>query len=490
MSASPASRRLLERFPLLPWILVGGLLALALWQRLTLAFNGPYLDESDYLYVSRMLNAGVHWNTYTYVFSSHLPIELLGIAERIGGLYGARGLAAVLGLASLGLCFAAVRALLGTRVAGWSTLVLMLAAPHVFISKFATYDIPAFFFAALAAWLLAEALRRRRRAWAFASAASLAFAAAVLSKYLVILLAPVLAVLVAVRRPRLLAWALLPCAAVLLEYAHRHWPDLRSLYQNQVLHAHAGNSTRAQLLWLATSYVGPVLLLAGAAVAGLVARSGARWRVLRVPLALATLAAPVVAMHLRSADMVSMYKHMVYPVAALAPLAGLFLHRLSRRRALLPFALVAAMGALGHYQTRQMERAFPDFRALLAAIAPDLKPETSIMSEEAYLFRYAFAGSSRGEHFYEMTWFDNDKDGQHTPQDVIDAVWDGKADYVMTYGQITPKLAHKLREGVLPHSYHKVYVQPYQLSGVMSRITAGTIELWKRNGPYQGKHPL
>lgn len=490
MSVLAASRRIFDRFPLLPWFLVGAVTALGVWQRLTLAFNGPYLDESDYLYVSRLLHAGVPWNTYTYMFSSHLPIELLGAAERVGGLYAARGLAAITGFASLGLIFAATRGILGPRVAGWTLLLLVLAAPHVFISEFATYDIFAFFFTSLAAWLLVEALRRKRHAWAWAAGASLAFALAVLCKYVVVALAPVLAVIVAVRRPRLLAAALLPCAAVVLEYAHRHWPALRALYENQVLHAHAKNSTHSQLLWEACTYIGPVALLAGAACAWLIARSGASWRVLRLPLALIALACPLIAMHLRSQDMVSMYKHMVYPAAALAPLAALFLHRLSRRIPALAFAIVCGLGLLGRQQTLEMERSFPDFRQMLAAIAPDIGPTTSILSEESYVFRYAFGGATDAPHFYEMTWFDNNGDEQRTPQDVIDAIWDGKPDYVLVYGQILPNLSQKLRDGVLPHSYRKVYSKPYKLSAVMTRNTTGTIELWKRKGAYQGKYPL
>ena len=472
-------------------LVLGALCAVALWQRLRLGFNGPYLDESDYLYVNRVLQAGIPWKTYTYVFGSHIPIRILGFGDELGGLWGARAVAAVLGAGSLGFFFGAARQLLGSaRVAGWAVLLLALAAPHIFISKFATYDVVAFFFFSLSLWLVLAGLRSRRYGWLLCLLGSAAFATAVLCKYVVIAFAPVLALAVAMRRPRLLVFALLPCVLLLGEYIHRHWADLKQLYLVQIKGAHARNSTHGQILSIAGFYAGPMLALALGSALLVIVRLGVTWRALRVHVFLLLMALPLVAMHVRSSDMVSMYKHMVYPVAMLAPLAGWLLHRLSRRTLLAPLALCAALAGLGAWQTRRMEHGFPNFTAMLDALRPGFGPTTTILSEEGYVFRYAFAGATGGKGLYEMTWFDNDGDGNRTPQDVIDAVWDGKPDYVMVHGQITPNLTQKLREGVLPHEYHKVYEQPYVLSDVMTRIRQGKVELWKRNGAYKGQYPL
>lgn len=479
------------RRPTIVALVLGALTAVALWQRLHLNFNGPYLDESDYLYVGRLLDAGVPWKTYTYVFSSHIPIHILSFGDTLGGLTGARMVAAALGLGSLLFFYGAARALLGSRrIAGWAVLILLVASPHLFISKFATYDIVAFFFFSLSLWLMMEGLRSRRYGWLLCLLASTVFAAAVLSKYVVVVHAPVLALAVALRRPRLLVFALLPCLLLLGEYVHRHWADLKMLYEHQIKGAHAKNSTRLQILTIAAFYAGPLLLLTLGSVVMVIKRLGLTWRALRVHALLLALALPLVAVHVRSADMVSMYKHMVYPVAMLAPLGAWLLHRLSRRHLAAPLVVCAALTALGFWQTGRMERAFPDFTAMLAHLRPKLGPTTTILSEEAYVFRYAFGGGKVGGNFYEMTWFDNDGDNQRTPQDVIDAVWDGKPDYVMVHGQIMPGLAGKLREGVLPHQYRKVFEQPYVLSDVMTRLRHGKVELWKRNGAYKGQYPL
>jgi hypothetical protein len=128
-------------------------------------------------------------------------------------------------------------------------------------------------------------------------------------------------------------------------------------------------------------------------------------------------------------------------------------------------------------------------RPLLTYLRERVGPTTSILSEEGYALRYGLPAAAPNKLF-ELTWFDNDGDGNHTPQDVVDAVWDGKPDYVLVYGQITPHLAEKLRTSVLPHQYRKVFEQPYQLSTVMTLATRGRIELWRRNGTYKGKYPL
>ncbi|NJM91128.1 MAG: phospholipid carrier-dependent glycosyltransferase [Myxococcales bacterium] len=485
-SALPISPKRISAISLVLGLLAG----VALWQRLRLNFNGAYLDESDYLYVGRLLHDGKPWNTYTYVFSSHIPLHILGFGERLGGLLGARALAAVLGAASLVFFCGATRTLLGSsRVALWALLLLSLQAPHIFISKFATYDVVSFFFFTASLWLLVVGLERRRLSWLWCILASVVFATAILCKYVVLVHAPILAIIVAVRRPKLLAAALVPCGLLLADYLHRHWPDLKQLYLNQIVGAHGKNSTRMQIATIALSYCGPVLLVALTGLSLQLRRVGLAWRAVRTHVFLLALGAPLIAYHVRSADMVSMYKHMVYPLLALVPLAAWTLHRLARRHLPLSLAVVAVLAALNLYQTRRMETAFPDLRPALEYLRPHVMPNTTILSEEGYVFRYAFP-ELPGRNLFEFTWFDNDGNGEHTQQDVLDAIWDGKPDYVLTHGQITPNLTAKLRSAILPHNYRKVVERRYSLSPVMSRNTEGTVELWKRNGTYKGQYPL
>ncbi len=468
-------------------VVLGAITAIALWQRLSVDFNGPHVDESSSLYVSRLLEAKQPWETYNSIFGSRLPLHVLGFGERLGGLLGARLLAGALGLASLAFCYGAARSLfVSRRAAGFATLIVLVAAPHIFISKFATSDVIAFFFFSLSLWLLFVGLCSARYGWLLLALASVAFAAAVLSKYVVVVYAPLLALAVAVRRPRLLPFALLPCAGLLAEYLVRHWGDLEQLYQRQSAGSHT--STSGQIWSLTAYYLAPVLLLAFGTLVSILRRVGSSWRPLRLPLWLLLMALPLVALHLSARDMASMFKHMVYPVAVLALLAGWGLARVSRTRWWVPALVFGALAALGYWQTRRMERAFPDVRPMLAELAPKIGPTTSILSEDASLLRYRFGGATT--KLLELTWFDNNGDGERTPQDVVDAVWDGKPDYVMVHGQTSPGLVAKLREKVLPHQYYKVYEFSYEVSEVMTQVRRGKVELWRRRGVYKGQYPL
>ena len=63
--------------------------------RLMLSFNGGHIDEYDYLFVGKQLLAGNAWGTYFYIFGSNLNWYILGVGEALGGLEGARAIAAL-----------------------------------------------------------------------------------------------------------------------------------------------------------------------------------------------------------------------------------------------------------------------------------------------------------------------------------------------------------------------------------------------------------
>lgn len=482
----PHARLLSRRRTLIVATSFGALAGVALWQRLTLDFRGPCLDETSGLYVARLLRDHLPWNTYTYATSSHIPMHVLGLGEAWGGLLGARALAALLGACSLVFFFGGTRALFGSnRVAGWATALLALQAPLLFASKLATHDIVAIFFFTGSMWLLAAGLGSRYFGWLCCALASVGFAIAVLSQYLLVVHAPILVLVVTARRPRLLVAALLPCAALLVDYAYRHWSDLQVLAASQLAMMHASRDPLLGILHDAALYTAPMLCLALASLAMQMSRTGAHWRAIRLHLFLLLLAVPVIAAHAIADERASIARHMVYPLVALAPLAAWFLHRISRRHLALPLGVAAVLAGIGVEQTRQLERSFPDLTPVVEHLRPRLGPTTTVLSEEGFVFRYSFPDLP-SRNFQELTWFDNDLDGRRPQQDAIDAIWDGKPDYVLLTGQIAPGLAEKLRTSVLPHRYRKVLEQSYELPPVQTRLVRGSVELWKRNGVYQG----
>ena len=76
---------------------------------------------------------------------------LLGMGEALGGLEGARAIAGLLGLMSLVGLYRWVRQLYQSVEVAWLSVALFsMQAVHIFISRFATYDIIALAFFSLA----------------------------------------------------------------------------------------------------------------------------------------------------------------------------------------------------------------------------------------------------------------------------------------------------------------------------------------------------
>jgi hypothetical protein len=503
-----------DRTPLsAPLKIVLGLVVCAmLWLRLTVDFNTPYLDECDYIFVGRVLLSGGQWQTQTYIFSSNFPLYVMGLADKAAALVGegylaARILACLLGAWSLWCYYRAVSCLFDNKSTGaWATLLFALQAPHIFISKFATYDIVCMAWFAPAMWMLACALRSAQggiimsqgmpqneasisltRPMFFALAATVLLLGAILSKYIALAYAPLLVVVLWIARHRVGAVvATLLGASVLSAYVWYYRAELWALYHNHILGDHKANSTYLQILGIIASYCGLLVVLIGSLWLWL--RTKTTLLNVRLYVGLAVFSLPLLLYHLYTRDLLSLNKHAVYGVFFLAPIAADLLRAgfdapLVRRTYI---QLVAAgcsvlVLAVNWYHVYQMEHAFPRTASVVERVKQSMTPQTTIMSEDPYLFRYHFYPTLDIPQLAEMSWFDNNADGKFEQQDVIDALWDGKFEYVYINEQIVPyELRLKLIEGVLPHSYDKIYEEPYSISQVMNRHNAGIMRLYKR----------
>ncbi|MEY4511368.1 MAG: Dolichyl-phosphate-mannose-protein mannosyltransferase [Pseudomonadota bacterium] len=472
--------------------LLAPILALNVYDRLRLSFNGAYLDESDYLFVGRRLLAGATWPTKEYVFSSDIPLVVLGLGERVGGLVGARATSALLGLGSLAFYYDLVRRRSGDGVlAGLATLLVAVSAPHTLISKFATYDVACLMAFAAGCWALVRAEQSSGRvATGWALTASCGFALACLSKYVVVLELPLVGMYIVTQRKELVVSFAWPFLLIVGTYVSLHGPALKVLYTNQILVAHAPNATRADLSGIAFSYAGALVavpltvLLAGARLRGQASLRAASWCL--------AFAMPMVLYHLYAADQISLYKHTVYAIAALAPMTASAVRQVLRSRLL---ATPITLGIVGyalvcHEQLLSLERGFPDTRPVVAALSKTVGDDFCVLSENAFLFLYALGDRVDASRFYETGWFDPAHDGKHSSRELVDAVWDGKFEYVYLDGQITPALTRELRAGALHRHYARVFTKDYKVSGAMSGSRAGQMELYRRIGPYLGSWPL
>lgn len=478
------------------------LLALA-YLRLAINFNAPYLDECDYIFVGRALLSGEPWITKTYIFSSDMHLYIYGLADRIfsseSSYLAARACAVLMGCASLWFFYGFVRHLYGKhvdsrRIAELSTLLLALTVPHVFISQFATYDVVCFMFFTASLWMLAvsvlnpdgilpQQLTLKQQTLTMCAGAVL-FALAVLAKYVVIAYAPLLFLVLLMRNRRAALLFILIVSAMLGGYVFFYRAELLQLYQNQILGTHKANATIWKIIATALEYSGFTALLAGGLFLFKKEKALSAWSYGT----LALFAVPLVAYHLRSQDVISLYKHIVYACCFLAPIAGETLYALLRRaadrdndwlRALAAVLVVLACGLLA-WQLQAVQTAYPNTDAVTHFVRKNMSPQTTILSEDAYLFRYACFPTIPTKNLEEMTWFDNNLDGKREAQDVIDAVWDGKFEYVYLNGLILRELGDELRRGVLQRHYDCILTIPFTNSTVMSPINTGSLSLYRR----------
>ncbi len=472
---------------------IGAALAFAvgLFLRFELGFNGPYLDENTYLFVGRLLMNGETWPNQTFIFSSDLPLWLIGLGEHWGGLVGARAISAVFGALSLIVAFFTACALLGDRLlAALSTSIVALSAAHAFISRFATYDAPAFFFFTISFALLLQAAQcKGSRGHAVAVLAGVSFAVAVLTKYVVVLYLPVFFLLIVDKLRQYIVSFLAPTAAVGLLYAAVHVPDLLELYRVQIAGAHTANATRTGVL--VETLIACGLPLALGLTGCLLAYRNGRGTIhgTSIPLAyLLLFTLPMPAYHILQGDRISLFKHLVYSSYFLAPLCALlYAHRPDgqsfRLGRWLPAAALASLAALGIQQVKAMENGYPDSRPAIRMVASLVKPGMRVLSEDPYLLRRALYPALPLTAFSETAWLDNDLDAQFHDQDVIDAVWDAKFDLIVLDGQVTPALTAELRKGVLPRNYDIVADFPYRHSSVITKIDRGSITVYQRRHP-------
>jgi hypothetical protein len=463
--------------------------------RLYLNFNGGHIDEYDYLFVGKQLLAGERWRTYFYIFGSNLDWYLLGVGEALGGLDGARVVAGLCGLLSLAGLYTFVRQLYGSALlAGLSVALFAMQAAHIFISKFATYDIIALaFFSLSLAPLLRACQQQGRQRYVSLLAAVALFALAVTSKYVVVAYMPLLVLVALWLSPVVGLLFGVGVSLILGAYVGLHWEDLQGLYSIQILGVQGENSNYHYLVRMEALYLALPL------VAWLLALGWQFWRLrgqaLRdrntlILLGLLVFSLPLAAYHLHGKNMISLYKHLVYALFFLTPaMAWLLWNTQQYFQFKLVAQAMAAAAVLGmiwfnYGLLRDMQDGYPDVRQVIETIrAQPMDATTTIASEDPYLMRYALFDKVQQNHIKELQWMDNNMDGKSEKKDVIEALWDSKFTYVFMDNLIQPKLNQDLRGVMKSRGYEKVLEIPWHTTQVMSRQDNGVLELYKSTKP-------
>ena len=482
-----------KRFPLVFLITILALFVSSFYLRLQFDFNAGHMDEYDYLFVGKHLLAGGTWPSHNYIFGSDVNWYLLGLGEQtFNGLEGARIVAGGFGLLSLLGIYWFVFSLWERHLTAFiATFLLSTQSVQLFISRFATYDVISFACFTLAlAPLIFACTKQERIKYAYLALAVLLMGLAILSKYVVILYLPVLAGIAFLHSRKIGLIFGAGVGGILLAYGYLHWDALLVLYQDQLQGVHGvGNSSAVFIIDIVFRYLAILLIIGLLAVLwSLQVGPKPFWKhslFQKLPL-LFLCAFPIIVYHLNALNMIALVKHLVYAALFLVPIAAWILTNLvelpnSRFAQPLAIFVVVGMCMTNYEQLRALEQAYPDVTSVVEYAEKKLDANDTILSEDPYLFRYLGATSIPQAQIKESGWLDNNHDGKHEHQDVIDAVWDRKFAFVFLNDQLHPELNKKLRRILKSRSYDLVISKEYGTSDVMSQHTKGFLSLYKRS---------
>ena len=248
-------------------------IAVSVWQRVQLGFRAGHMDEYDYLFVAKSLLADMTWPTHTYIFGSDFSWYLFGWGEQfIGGLVGARTVAALLGLLSLWGIFLFAREVWQSKSIAWvATFILALSAGHTFISRLASYDAVSFCFFTLAMMPLLRSCNKspsplNKTSLLYLTLGIFMLMGAVLTKYTTAAYLPFIGLFILVVAPAraIIGGSIL--AAGIAAYLWLHWQDLVVLYQVQISGTHGANTTYTDIIVRSGYYAGGPLCISVLAI--------------------------------------------------------------------------------------------------------------------------------------------------------------------------------------------------------------------------------
>jgi 4-amino-4-deoxy-L-arabinose transferase-like glycosyltransferase len=345
--------------------------------------NGPTLDEAIYLTAGRRTLEGHGYaDGYMGWFAgSLLWPALAGIGDAVGGLAGARILAAVFVSVAVIAIWRATVILFGDRAAFLTVILAVATGPIVALGHLAVIDAPAVAGIAVAFWATAELARRDHRGWLVVAAGALCFA--VLSKYPAAVSAlPLVALIVLMRRqaaPMDLAMAGLLAGAVLLVYFLSARGPLSDFVSWRVENNPGFGVTRPMVAFSQLWYGGVPLLLA---LGGwFVCRR--KW--LATVLLMGGLIFPLY--HVAIGNSVGDTKHIVFGLVFLLPLAGRLLDRIAAESGVVLACLVAvAAGAFGTFQADRLDRAWVDVRPAADYLAAHAQPGQRFLINNSWPF--------------------------------------------------------------------------------------------------------
>lgn len=417
-----------RRWPLLAVLAIQAALSLRLvWSNTAFQDEGLYL-WAGYLELSHLVSHSQIQHLATWFSGAPAIYPRAGaFAARFGGLAGARLLSLAFMLITTTLLHGITRRLWSSRMPAFFAAALFAwLGPAQFLGAFATFDPMALMLLAMATWLGVRAISCRvpaRLALITAGAALLALANA--TKYMSVLFDPVVVAVAALALWRLRGWAAGLVGGVIMTFFtivllagayHLGGPSYAAGIRFSTLSRAIGANTPQYVLDASARWTGITALLAviGALIIAWRWRDGAT-ALLAWTLAVAGVLAPVEQAHLHT--VVSLFKHAGFGAWFASAVAGYALAAFPRalatarqRQALwvsaatsVNVAAVALAGVLGVVVSTAQYRDWPNTRTAVSELRRLAKPGGEYLAEDYSAFTYELRSSVQLPQWWN-TW--------------------------------------------------------------------------------------
>ncbi len=453
----------------------------ALWLRAQdPGYSTAYMDESVYVVYGRMFLAR-HFeapldNPLRWSFGWYLWPVISAWADRIGGIVAVREVAATMGTAVAMAVYGISRRLYNSAVGLGAAAVFAVLGPAVMSSRIATRDAGSIFFFAVGLWAFVRAWQEREsRSWI---AATILFASAFLSKYIVAIYFPVLVIIALWRGWRAILLFCVPMTAAAAFYLTYYWGELKYL----VGYGEGYGSLRAEGHMLFEVYVSrriELWVIAAIALLALVARRRG------ISLLLWLGAAIALAFQWKTRSDFDFWKHATYPLLFLTPVAvhGILsaARRITRNHqrqvafSILPIVLLGAGCAWSGKSTQYDRTVFwPNVEPILSYFEGRLPNNAHLLVDDS-VFRYYFHPMLQQRQIADPFYFQyHDELGKTAYTKAVDQGW---FDYVILDGGMG-------REAREMHDAIRDHLGRYALRMSMPDSNLGhPIEIYERTDP-------
>lgn len=457
-----------------------------------LNYNTLFVDEAIYATVGKNVWSGVlSQNATSWMYGSYLyPFIAATVGYLTGEVSGLRGLSAILSTIAAVFVYLATVRLFDKPAALWAMLIFGLTAISIDLGQYAVYDVPAIPLLTIALYCLIGATTAAKvKESAYLLTAALSFILATLSKYFAGLYLPTLVFIALAcylfqRRPSypLFTKFIGPIVLSLGLYAYFYYHDLLILFSGTFGVQSGTPRLIFQDIWSELGVVS-LLALAGAyfALSKLFSNSRPKWEMvlwaLLIPcLALCLFAAPLY--HLVVGNLHSAWKHTIYSLIFLSPLAGhgcaavITQTRLIQGRWAIPYrvvgTIVTALGLIWFVdysldRNWGFQNNWPNVSGVIEYLrSQELTKEDLVLAEGAHIYEYYFDFGPAHRAVWQDTWY-MEYGGQQGSEAMASAILDRRFDFVVLDDYYTPGMRQKLEPALTKAGYTIGYEETQRL---------------------------